>query len=48
MPMRKLYWNFRQWQTRRKLMRLEPKMISNYQLNGEIIRFTRVIMGESA
>lgn len=42
MPMRKLYWNFRQWQTRRKLMRLEPKMISNYQLNGEIIHFTRV------
>jgi acetyltransferase-like isoleucine patch superfamily enzyme len=40
--MRKLYWKFRQWQTRRQLMRFEPKMISNYKLNGEIIHFTRV------
>ncbi len=40
--MRKLYWNFRQWQTRIKLKRLEPKMISNYELNGQVIGYTRV------
>lgn len=40
--MRKLYWKFRQWQTRIRLKRLEPKMISNYNLNGQVLRYTRV------
>ena len=40
--MRKLYWTFRQWQTRRKLMRLEPQMIYHYEHLGQIIPNTRV------